>query len=83
MTTNEEAFSKLKELMVELFELPEEDIVPGALLIEDLGLDSIDAVDISVRIQELTGKEVEEEKLRAVRTVGDTASLLQSMLDGA
>jgi acyl carrier protein len=51
-----------------------------SLLREDLDLDSIDAIDLAVRIQELTGSRVQESALRSVRTVGDVVNLVEGVL---
>ena len=50
-----------------------------ARLIEDLDLDSIDAVDMAARIQELTGKRVAEDDLVRMRTVGDVVDVIEKM----
>jgi acyl carrier protein len=63
--------------MTELFDIDAEQIVPQARLIEDLDLDSIDAIDMVVRIQEMTGRRVAEDELRSLRTIGDIVALIQ------
>jgi acyl carrier protein len=67
--------------MKELFGLAAEQIVPHALLIDDLDLDSIDAIDMVVKIQEMTGRRVAEEDLRSLRTVGDIVVLIQAYMN--
>jgi acyl carrier protein len=49
-------------------------------LLDDLDLDSIDAIDLAVRLQDLTGKRVDESRLREVRTVRDVVELIELML---
>ena len=49
--TKEQIFDELKKILVEELEINDGDIVPEANLFEDLDLDSIDAVDIAVRMQ--------------------------------
>lgn len=58
-------------MMKELFELDPERVQPGASLVEDLGLDSLDALDLAVKVEEVTGLAIEEAKLRKLRTVQD------------
>ena len=53
-----------------------------SLLRDDLDLDSIDAIDLAVKIQEITGARVDEAELRHVRTVGDVVDLITRMLPG-
>jgi acyl carrier protein len=71
MLSREEIESKLNEYLQDLFEVPAEDITPDAKLFEDLDLDSIDAVDLVVKLQELTGKKIPPEEFKTVRTVND------------
>ena len=43
---------------------------------DDLDIDSIDAIDILSRLRDLTGKELPAEELKEVRTVGDVVNLV-------
>ena len=79
--TRDEIFSKIQATLVEMFELAPEEVTLEARLYQDLDLDSIDAIDMVVKLQELTGKRVEEEAVRAVRTVGDIVELVAANLD--
>ena len=80
--TRPEILEHVKKTLVELFQLDPAAIKPEARLGEDLDLDSIDAIDMAVKVQELTGKRVEEQALRKVRTVGDIVDLVESILQG-
>ncbi len=62
--TRDEIFQRIRELLIKTFGLPAEKITPTALLQKDLDLDSIDAVDLVVYLQDWTGREVPEEALR-------------------
>jgi acyl carrier protein len=77
---NQEIFARIRETLVSSFEIPEERIKPEARLMEDLELDSIDAIDMAVQIQEMTDVRVEEEELRKLRTVQDTVELVSALL---
>ncbi len=79
--TKDEIFEQVKASLVEMFDLPEERIVPSATLREELDLDSIDAVDMAVQLQKMTGKRVELAKLKEIRTVADVVDLVQAHLD--
>ena len=57
--------------MVDLFELDESEVTSDANLYEDLDLDSIDAVDLAVKITDITGQRVNPEDFKKVRTVQD------------
>lgn len=62
--------------MSEMFELKPGDIVPEARLTDDLDIDSIDAVDLMVRLREITGKRINPEDFKNARTVQDVADTI-------
>lgn len=61
----------LSKYLQDLFDLPAENITPSARLAEDLDLDSIDAVDLVVKLQEYTGRKISPSEFKSVRTIGD------------
>lgn len=63
--------SHLTRVLIEVFGVAPERIVPSALLADDLKIDSIDAVDLELAMNELTGKRLSAEKFKALRTVQD------------
>jgi acyl carrier protein len=63
--------SQLQHYLVTMFEISPEKITRDARLFEDLDLDSIDAVDLIVKLQDLTGRKFKPEEFKSVRTVGD------------
>lgn len=71
MKTQEEIFISLKKIMSEMFELAPENIVPNASLKDDLDIDSIDAVDLMVRLRDITGKRINPEDFKNARTIQD------------
>ena len=79
MLTQEQVLAQLREWMQELFEIEPEDIQLDSNLYEDLDVDSIDAVDLVIKIKELTGKQVEPDDFKAVRTVQDVITVSQNM----
>ncbi|EOR09624.1 acyl carrier protein [Acinetobacter genomosp. 15BJ] len=79
MLTQEQVLAKLREWMHDLFEIEPDDIQLDSNLYEDLDVDSIDAVDLVVKIKELTGKQVKPEDFKAVRTVQDVVAVIQNM----
>jgi acyl carrier protein len=78
--TRDEVLARLADDMHALFEIPRESVVPEARLYEDLDLDSIDAVDLLVKLQELTGKRIRPEDYKTVRTVGDVLDRVMDLL---
>jgi acyl carrier protein len=71
MHTKESIFEYLKEVIVELSEVDAEVITTESRLYEDLDIDSIDAVDMIVKLKKLTTKRIEPAAFKSVRTVQD------------
>lgn len=78
--TKEEVHGELKTLFAEVFEIDGSRIHPQAKLYEDLGLDSIDAIDLIIKLQELTGKRMQPDEFKSVRTVQDVVDVLYDSL---
>lgn len=78
--TDEEIHQRVNTIFVEEFELEPEQLVPEATLYEDLGLDSLDAVDMVVALEKEFGVKMrDEESIRSVRTLDDLYTLLYSI----
>ena len=78
--SRDEILAQLKRELCTLFELDDAKITLEAHLNDDLDLDSIDAVDLAVRLQELTKKRIRPEQFKAVRTVKDVVDAVEEML---
>ncbi len=78
---DEQLLLMLKEIMVETFELDESEISLESNLYEDLDLDSIDAVDLVVKLREQTGKKIEPGDFKQVRTVSDVIVAIKKLID--
>jgi acyl carrier protein len=80
MMTDEQIMEKLKVILAEAFEITPERVVPEAQLFGELDLDSIDAVDLAIKLQEMTGKRIKPEDFKTVRTVGDVMATVKQLL---
>ena len=69
--TREEIYTKLLEILVEDFEISKDIITPNANLFDDLELDSIDAVDLAVKLQTFTNKKITPENLSNVLRINN------------
>ncbi|MGR5184140.1 acyl carrier protein [Photobacterium damselae] len=76
----DQVFEQVKDALVELFEIEAEDIQPEAHLYTDLDLDSIDAVDLVVHLQNVTGKKIKPTEFSTVRTVDDVVNAVTELL---
>ncbi len=79
MLTREKIFEEIRTALVELFEVDAAAVVPEAHLYQDLDLDSIDAIDLVIRLQDLTGEKVKPEDFKTVRTVDDIVSAVEKL----
>lgn len=77
--SREEILEKIKDVLSGEFEIAREKLTPEARLFEDLDLDSIDAVDLVVRLQQMTSLKVQAEDFKAIRTLGDVADVVERL----
>lgn len=75
-TSKKEVFSKVQQVLVELFELEESSIVPQARLYEDLDIDSIDAVEMMIELKKFSSKKITPEQFKHVKTLQDFVDVL-------
>ena len=80
MLSREDVLARLADDMATLFETPREKVVPEARLAEDLDLDSIDAVDLVVKLRQMTGRRIKPEDYKTVRSVGDVIDRVMDLL---
>lgn len=78
--TDAEILDRLRDILVENFEIAPEAVTLDAHLYETLGLDSIDAVDLAIKVQQLAGKRIKAEDFKHVRTVGDVVATARQLL---
>ena len=71
---------ELTKILTEDFEIDEKQITPDANLFEDLELDSIDAVDLAVRVQQFTHKKISPENFKQIRTIDDVVNAIEELL---
>jgi acyl carrier protein len=70
----------MKEILSGEFEIPEAAIVPEAKLNEDLELDSIDAVDLLVKMKEYIHGRIEPEQFKKAVTIQDVVDILYPLV---
>ncbi len=73
-------FEKLKAALVEDFEMDDAKVTPEARLYEDLELDSIDAVDLIVKLKSLLPTNIDPEVFKTVRTVQDVVDAIYNLI---
>ncbi len=77
---SERVYEMIRSSLVELFRLDPARITPGARLADDLGVDSIDAVDLVDQVKRATGRKLSAQDFKSVRTVADLAQAVERLL---
>ena len=68
---------KMKDILVEQLECNPEDITMESLLVDDLGADSLDAIDIVMSVEDTFKVEVPDEIIEKIETVGDIVNYFE------
>lgn len=68
---------KMKDILVEQLECDPEDITMESLLVDDLGADSLDAIDILMSVEDTFKVEVPDEIIEKIETVGDIVNYIE------
>ena len=70
-------FEKVKEIIVDTLSCEEELVTLEATLAEDLGADSLDAVELNMALEDGLGVSIPDEKMAEMKTVGDIIKYLE------
>jgi acyl carrier protein len=79
--TYDEIFARVAAVLEETFEIDPTRITPEARLYDDLDIDSIDAVDLLVKLKPMLNKPLKPEQFKSVRTVQDVVQALALLID--
>lgn len=78
--TREEIDEKVKGFMIDELEIEEDQLVPEALLKDDLGIDSLDYVDIVVIVDKIFGFKIKPEEMTGVKTLGQFCDYIENKI---
>ena len=81
ITSKEAIFSAIADILEKDFECSRESLVPEVNLFEDLNLDSIDAVDLIVKLKKIAKIDVKPEDFKQIRTLWDTTEVVHKILN--
>lgn len=71
---------RINEVFLEDFEMEPSQLLPEAHLFEELGLDSLDVVDLVVALQKKFDVSIrDDERIRDIRTLGDLYSFIEAL----
>lgn len=71
-------FEKVKEVIIETISCEPEEVTLAASLREDLGADSLDAVELNMALEDAFGISIPDEVLATLKTVGDIVAYLEA-----
>lgn len=77
--SREQLFTWVADLLAEMFELERGALNLQSNLYADLDIDSIDAVDLAVKLKQMTGKGLQPEVFKSIRTIGDVVEALAGL----
>ncbi len=83
MKSRDEIYETLSELLVSMFEVDAQKISGESDLYRDLDVDSIDAIDLVVELRSLTGRQIDPDEFKTVRTVDDVVNAVARILQVA
>lgn len=78
MTANLE--EKIKAIIVEQLDITEEECIPEAAFIDDLGADSLDIVELIMAMEDHFGLEISDDDLEKIRTVKDITDYIKERI---
>ena len=81
MASLEEVDRQVREVLISTFNLPPESVTPEATLFQDLDLDSLDAIDLAVKLETETGLKLKESEFRSIRTVRDVVDTIHRKME--
>jgi acyl carrier protein len=79
--SDEDILDRLRQVLHDTFEIEPARVTPASHLFTDLELDSIDAVDLAIQVQDMTGTRIKPEDFKSVRTVSDVVATVKALLD--
>ena len=78
--TRDEVILLVNESLSQGFEIPAPKLTPQAQLFTELGLDSLDAVDMVVQLEERFKVKLDGDKIREIRSLNDVHELVWALV---
>lgn len=70
-------FEKVKSILAQQLDLNEDDITMESTVIDDLGADSLDVVDLVMSLEDEFDQEIPDEVIEEMKTVGDIVHYIE------
>lgn len=75
-----DTFEQVKKILCEQLDLDDEQVTMESAIIEDLGADSLDIVDLVMTLEEEFDTEIPDEDIEGLKTVGDIVKYIEEKL---
>ena len=72
-------FEKVAQMLAEQLGIPTSKITPESRIIDDLGADSLDVVELLMTLEDETGKTIPDEEVAKIKTVGEIVEVLEKL----
>lgn len=73
-------FEKVREILCDQLEIDPEDVTLDTNIVDDLGADSLDLVDFVMSLEDEFDKEIPDEDIEHIKTIGDIVSYIENSL---
>lgn len=73
-------FEKVRAILAEQLDLEEDQITPESQIVDDLGADSLDIVDLVMNLEDEFDTEIPDEAIEGMKTVGDVVKFIEDQL---
>ena len=70
-------FEKVRDILVDQLDVEEGAVTMEASIIDDLGADSLDVVDLVMTLEDEFGSEIPDEEIENIKTVGDIVRFIE------
>ena len=74
--TEEEVTAKVKEIVIDVLDVPEDQVTPEISFINDLGADSMDITSLIMDFENAFDINIPEDDANKIQTVGDRKSVV-------
>lgn len=72
-------FDKIAALLAEQLGIPQSKITLESKIVDDLGADSLDVVELLMQLEDETGKTIPDDEVSKIKTVGELVTVLEQL----
>ena len=72
-------FDKVAKMLAEQLGIPQSKITAESRIVDDLGADSLDVVELLMQLEDETGKTIPDEEVTKIKTVGEIVEVLEKL----